>query len=544
MKPAACLTFFATSTLLACANGSSDGTTGTTPTNDAGFHADAGRDVAADITTPDGSLDSDPSPDAPSDAADAPSDAADAPSDAADAPLPSDADNDTGSADAGPSGPNVIANPGFEFWTDGLPDAWKGATTNLSDDAVSDATSSPHGGQHACQLTNADGSHKRFSTAAFALADGYYDCTYWVRGQGEVRNAMHDGDDYSSYSSYTVVDTPDWQQLAWSFNLHGDSDAFELIFSIRSTGGSFAGLQVDDVYCARRAEPCDQVTCPEWATCDPSTLACEPDIGRCDTSDDCLDWETCDNSHTCVLAPGRCNDTSDCDIASATPVCDVAAHECVAGDPCEGVDCEEWQACDPATAHCVLAPGRCNSTADCTQDLPACDGSTRTCVSAEDPVNIVPNGGFESWSVYDIPYEGEHLIPDGWYGLDIPGSSEIDPVQVLPYGTAPHSGALALQLIQSGVAERFTSELFDVPFGHHTCVYWVRGKGSIRHRTYSSGGWSPYTDRQDIDTLTWMPVDMVINDNVHDMRVILYASYTDATKDHVQVDDVVCTKDP
>lgn len=451
---------------------------------------------------------------------------------------------DSAPLDAGAPGPNVIANPGFEFWSDGLPDAWKGVTSSITDDQVSDVTTSPHGGSHACRLANSQTTHKRFSTAPFALADGYYDCTYWVRGAGEIRNGFHNGNDYGNYSSYKVIDSASWEQIAWGFNLNGDSDAFELIFSLRSTGASQGDLQIDDVHCARRAEPCDQVTCPDWATCDPVTLGCKPKPGRCEDGQDCLDWQQCDGTNTCKVALGRCASTADCDVTSATPVCDKASHTCVAGDPCAGVTCETWKQCDPATALCVLSPGRCNTTKDCLGTLPACNGATRTCVSADHASNIVPNGGFESWGVYDIPYKGAHLIPDGWYGLDIPGSSEIDPVRVLQYSTAPHAGSFALQLIQDGIAERFTSELFNVPWGSHTCVYWVRGKGSIRHRTYSSGGWSPYTERVELDTLTWTPIPFSINNGVHDMRVIFYASYTDPGKDHIQIDDVVCTRDP
>jgi hypothetical protein len=543
----------AASSFLACSSDPSDSGPGGAAGADAGTlpdatpdvtpdtMVDAGADTATDTTidvTPDVMTPDSATPDAGADAADEQS-----PDDGS-ADAVADTSTDSSPSDAGPSGPNVIANPGFEFWTDGLPDSWKGATSNITDDAVTDQTASPHGGAHACGLANSSTTHKRFSTATFPLADGYYDCTYWVRGKGEVRNVIHDGNDYGTYSSYTTVDSPDWQQLSWGFNLHGDADAFELVFSLRSTEASLGDLQFDDVYCARRAEACDQVTCPDWAACDPGTLACEPLYGRCADAQDCLSWQQCDGTHTCVVAPGRCESTADCDVASATPVCDKPSHTCVAGDPCAGVTCEAWKQCDPATALCVLKPGRCNSTADCLGILPACDGATRTCVSADHPSNIVPNGGFESWSVYDIPYEGEHLIPDGWYGLDIPGSSEIDPARVLQYTTAPHAGALALQLIQDGIAERFTSELFNVPYGNHTCVYWVRGKGSIRHRTYSSGGWSPYTDLVEVDTLVWTPVPFMINNNVHDMRVIFYASYTDPAKDHVQIDDVVCTRDP
>lgn len=521
---------------------------------DAGSDATAELDAETEQDAADAQVEPDAADDAPVEEPDAADDAPiEEPDAGPDATVDEDAAADVQQPDAEPdvdvpdvvdggtSGENVIANSGFEDWTDGTPDHWLGEATNIS--TVLDQTNSVHGGGHACKLSNSLSSHKRFSTAPFALADGHYDCTYWVRGRGEIRNAFYDGD-YSTYSGYTTVDDTAWKQVSYSFNLDGDAPAFELVFSVRNTDPAGGDLVIDDVYCARRAEPCDQVQCPEWAKCNPLTVTCEAVWGRCADATDCYGWEQCDANHTCVLAPGRCNSTADCELASSTPKCDTASHTCVAGDPCEGVTCDEWRECDPNTSRCVLKDGRCESTADCVYDLPACNGATRTCVSADHPSNVVPNGGFESWSVYYIPYLGEHLIPDGWYGLDIPGSSEIDPERVLEYSTSAHSGALACQIIQDGIAERFTSESFPVPVGNYTCAYWVRGKGTIRHRTYSSAGWSPYTDHLEIDTLEWTRVPFEIRSNVQDMRIIFYASYTDASKDHVQIDDVVCTRDP
>lgn len=135
-------------------------------------------------------------------------------------------------------------------------------------------------------------------------------------------------------------------------------------------------------------------------------------------------------------------------------------------------------------------------------------------------------------------------MADHWYGTEGFGSSEINPANVVRYATAPHTGAFAVQLRQSGIAQRFTSKYFDVPPGAFTCVYWVRGKGQVRHRSYSTGGWSPYTEREPVDSLVWGQKRFRINSNVREMRMIFYASYTDPAKDHLQIDDVVCTKNP
>lgn len=223
-------------------------------------------------------------------------------------------------------------------------------------------------------------------------------------------------------------------------------------------------------------------------------------------------------------------------------MCD-ASNTCVAGDPCAGVSCTAPRTCNPATATCALQNGACVTSADCLGDLPACDASTQRCVGADHPANIFPNGGFEAWDTYEVPYRGTHLLPDFWYGLDIPGSSEIDPARVKQTTAHVHGGSYALQLEQAGIAERFTSEAFDVPTGNYTCSYRVRGHGNLRHRHYSTGGWSPATGVLEVDSDEWLPVVFRFTGNVRDFRLILYASYTMADRDHLQVDDVVCTRD-
>jgi hypothetical protein len=93
------------------------------------------------------------------------------------------------------------------------------------------------------------------------------------------------------------------------------------------------------------------------------------------------------------------------------------------------------------------------------------------------------------------------------------------------------------------VAERFTSEKFDVPSGNYSCSYRVRGHGNIRHRSYSTGGWSPQTDFLVIDSNEWQPVFFRFSGNVRDWRLLFYPSRTQADRDHLQIDDVVCTRD-
>ena len=449
--------------------------------------------------------------------------------------------------DAGePLDVSVIDNWGFEEWSGALPAMWFGSKSNIPSDGVQKETARAFEGVNAARLINTSATHRRFTTMEKSLPAGRYACTFQARGTGEVRNAFF-ADDYSSYSAYTTVNTTEWTQLDYTFNLARDVfDTFELIFSVRNTSGEH--LFIDDVRCVRAAEPCDAVSCEAWERCENPTATCEPLSGRCNAAADCNEWQACDETHTCVVAENRCVRHADCAGTPETPVCDIAAHVCVEGDPCAGVTCSHpATSCNPTSGVCELSAGACFTTHDCVGDLPACDPETKRCVSAEHPSNIIRNGGFENWNTYFIPYHGEHLIPDYWYGLDNgvadPGT-EIKPSRLKPYTSAVHGGSTALQfVVPIQVAERFTTEKFNVASGNYSCSYRVRGHGSIRHRSYSSGGWSPQTDFLSIDSDEWQPVFFRITGNVRDWRLFFYPSRSEADRDHLQVDDVVCTKD-
>ncbi len=442
---------------------------------------------------------------------------------------------------------SVIANWDFEFWQDGLPTMWFGSVSNLESSSVVMSTTNPYSGQRACTLINTGSTHRRFTTTMMSLPAGRYACTFAARGQGEIRAGAYIDGDYR-YGSYTTLDQSEWKLIDYTFNLALPAvENMAFMFSLRNTTGNH--ITVDTVICERQAAPCDTVVCQDWEQCNPSTAVCEPQSGRCNLATDCLAWETCDANHTCVLAAGRCNTTADCPLTSATPVCDRPTHTCVAGDPCAGVTCDAWKACEPNTGTCVLSAGRCVTTADCLGNLPACDTATHTCVSAEHPANIFPNGGFESWDTYYLPYLGEHYIPDDWYGTfedlnDATGATELHPSFLAPYTAHPHSGTRALQIIQTITtnADRFASEDFDIPAGTYTCAYWVRGKGHVRHRWYSTGGWSTQTPFEVYDTETWTRVLFNAPGNVRYFRLLFYVSNTDPAKDHIQIDSVVCTK--
>lgn len=444
-----------------------------------------------------------------------------------------------------PLGDNVFSEGSFERWSAGLPIGWMGDATNLTSDAVAEDATSAHDGLRACRLTNASGTHKRFTTAPQALEAGRYQCTYWVHGEGEIRNARYTGD-YSSYSSYTTVADAAWREVAYDFSLVADAPAFELVFSVRNTGAD--GLVLDDVSCRREARACDVISCESWQVCDEATAACITAPDACADAGDCEAWQICGADHHCALAPGACERTVDCG-GGATPVCDLATHGCVAGDPCAGVTCAEWQVCDPTDSGCDVAAGRCESLADCTGALPVCDRASHTCLAIDAAVNVVPNGGFEGWSDYQLG-GGTFLLPDAWYGLDDGTGSyfpetEIAASNVRPFEASPHGGVRACELVDpTPPAERFTTEPFAVASGAtYDCAYWVRGHGDVRHRGYC-GAWGPDTTFMAVDSDAWQQVRFELGGASTRCVIILYASGTVADRDHIQLDDVVCVRRP
>ena len=143
---------------------------------------------------------------------------------------------------------DVSQNGNFENWTDGAPDNWMGPRSNISSANVNEYTTEAHIGDKACQLINTSDSHKRFTNEPFyILADTEYKVTYYVRGQGEIRNAFYRDGNYSGYSDYTAIDSDDWTEIVWTFEYDTAVDDVEVIFSLQNTDSARDHLQIDHV---------------------------------------------------------------------------------------------------------------------------------------------------------------------------------------------------------------------------------------------------------------------------------------------------------
>lgn len=145
---------------------------------------------------------------------------------------------------------NLLTNGSFEDWTDGKPDAWFGEKTNIAASKVLESSEAQDGAKSVNLISEASG-HKRFTSQAFDLqANSSYTLTYFVKGEGEVRNSYFNGNPDSSgsgfatYSAYTAA-TSDWQEVTYVFATEDDFTGVEIVFSMRNT--SEEGIFIDNV---------------------------------------------------------------------------------------------------------------------------------------------------------------------------------------------------------------------------------------------------------------------------------------------------------
>ena len=137
----------------------------------------------------------------------------------------------------------------------------------------------------------------------------------------------------------------------------------------------------------------------------------------------------------------------------------------------------------------------------------------------------------------------DFVVAPGHYDSEIPFSA------LKEYSAVPHFGSLALQVeYPKAAAERFSSLGFTVPAKSYDCVYWVRGKGEVRLQWYGSGGDSAKTMVPGnggfvrYDTTEWKREKFELRNSQSDLRLVFYVGATDAEKDHIQIDDVICTE--
>ena len=432
-----------------------------------------------------------------------------------------------------------------------------------------------------------------------------FGCTVYIKGKGTIsvgyrtEKADKPGKfDYYYTHKGKAVDNSDFTAYAFEMGLPVNTRETQVIVAAHSTTQS--GILVDAFTCERKTNKCTGKTCAEdWQICSITAQdkvtkeygACVARDGFCDADKDCSIVETCDTTtHLCKAVEGKCSKHADC-ADGALKFCDSKTHTCIDGDPCEGVTCDEWKQCDARTGTCELKDGRCVRSRDCLKDKPACYAATHTCVDTDSvysiakrqncpiaddyfnylnyeeedpkkpllndslvcPVNIVPNGSFEDWVEFQYTETSDvHVIPDWWYTNEDYNNyslatnrylSKIPFESIILDETNVHSGDASLRIAYTTQpAVRLSSWGFDVPGGSYDCAYWVRGKGDVRMHLYSSRGDAKATDFVSYDTTEWVRVPFTIKEAASAARIIFYVSNSDASKDHIQIDDVACTK--
>lgn len=104
---------------------------------------------------------------------------------------------------------NLLNNPWFEDWSDGLPEHWEGSHSSgnwLQTDEEAIA------GDYSVLLDG--GGERRLSQGGFTVdGDTEYSWGVMVKGEGEIEIGRTHGSGFTSYEDTVVVDSRDWQLI-------------------------------------------------------------------------------------------------------------------------------------------------------------------------------------------------------------------------------------------------------------------------------------------------------------------------------------------
>lgn len=492
---------------------------------------------------------------------------------------------------------NIVINGSFEDWTSGKLDAWELKQNTVTAGGKVEKSTHASACKTAVKLTSTSIKIDRLESLPMSLelqsftgGNAKYECTIDAFGYGNLNLGYRlldaEGKEVSENTKVKQLDL--WGSDSYStyeFEISADTTktpyAQILIgFDRKNDSAASAEITLDNLVCVPKGNICDGVTCEEWEICSVKSDIKENGefVGKCVAREGFCTMEktpngepkdSCDTeisqcntkTHLCEKIAGKCLKHEDCEEGQKcelSPKADAdKKNKCVTGDRCEGVTCKpEWQACNPTSGKCTLAADKCLKSMDCpTKEAPLCDYSTHTCVAmdakvGDKPLNIVPNGGFEEWEEVTFGGETPYILPVSWFGTEYkiyPTHlvTEFDPKNVLEYTKNVHGGTKALQLVyaKDKQSKRFSSEGFDVSSvgTSYDCSYFVRGKGSVRIHSFSSLGDMTKTEFTHIDSEEWTRIPFSIKGGT-DLRLVFYVGSTDASKDHIQIDDVSCVK--
>ena len=150
-----------------------------------------------------------------------------------------------------PTGTNIIANGGFENWTDGKCDDWK-STTSAGNATTSQSTTA-HSGQYAILVAGNESSNKRLGSKEYKLNPGTYTISMYVKGAGQVRlgyaivgddGKIAGGDSYK-YGNYATT-TDEWTLVTYEFTLDATTTVNFVVMNPKTTSYAKASDKLID----------------------------------------------------------------------------------------------------------------------------------------------------------------------------------------------------------------------------------------------------------------------------------------------------------
>jgi len=133
----------------------------------------------------------------------------------------------------------IVFESNFDIWANThSPAGWLGSKSNLSSDSVLQITTGATQGLNLAQLTNIQGSHRRFTSTGISLTQGVpYEVEVWVKGNGSIRTGLYDNDldggDYGySYNSYQVINSTEVSSFVQTITPDTTYASCELIISL------------------------------------------------------------------------------------------------------------------------------------------------------------------------------------------------------------------------------------------------------------------------------------------------------------------------
>lgn len=142
---------------------------------------------------------------------------------------------------------NLLANAGFESWTDGKADGWV-PTTSATNGTVTQSTDA-HTGSYAASLAGSSTQNKRMASQEYVLEAGTYSYSVWAKGGAKIRlgyaivqeDGTIDSNGYK-YPINAVVTTDEWVQYSCEFTL----DVATKVNMIVMNNKTAAALLIDD----------------------------------------------------------------------------------------------------------------------------------------------------------------------------------------------------------------------------------------------------------------------------------------------------------